>query len=98
MASSSTGPRASSSESVSGTAFGFASSNLWIEGKDGVVDISRVPSGKGKAPVVTISTESKSVKLDLARSAFIIVDMQNDFIAPLGNAANKVNAFSYDLS
>lgn len=62
--------------------YGHCARNLWVEDKDGVVDVTR--QSKSQSHVITITTETKSVKLDMSKSAFLIVDMQNDFCHPNG--------------
>jgi nicotinamidase-related amidase len=54
--------------------------NAWFVNEE-VVDITRLP--KNPQPV-TLSTDTKTLRLDLAKTAVIVVDMQNDFCHPDG--------------
>ncbi|MCG6134865.1 MAG: cysteine hydrolase [Nostoc sp. LLA-1] len=54
--------------------------NAWSVNQD-IADITRPP----KSPLpVTVSTETKTLHLDLAKTAILVIDMQNDFCHPDG--------------
>lgn len=73
----------------------------WPMEKDGTVDLTRPP----KPPrVVKLKAEARDVKIDLAKSAVVVVDMQNDFfhddgwfgllgvdVSPLYRAVDPIN-------
>ncbi|MBD1833812.1 cysteine hydrolase [Cyanobacteria bacterium FACHB-472] len=46
-----------------------------------IADITRPPL---KPQPVTLATETKTVRLDLAKAAILVIDMQNDFCHPKG--------------
>jgi nicotinamidase-related amidase len=48
----------------------------WLIEEDGTVDLTRPPQ---PPRVVKLKAEARNVKIDLAKSAVVIVDMQNDF-------------------
>ncbi|MBD2387741.1 cysteine hydrolase family protein [Cylindrospermum sp. FACHB-282] len=54
--------------------------NAWGVNQD-IADITRPP--KTPQPVI-LSTETKTLRLDLAKTAILIIDMQNDFCHPDG--------------
>jgi nicotinamidase-related amidase len=60
---------------VSAVPMGSARANQWRVGKERV-DLVRAPLAPRPC---TIDAEPQRVTLDLARSAFVVVDMQNDF-------------------
>ncbi|NEO27246.1 MAG: isochorismatase family protein [Kamptonema sp. SIO4C4] len=54
--------------------------NAW-QVNDAIADITRPPL----APkLITLPTETKTLKLDLAKTALLVIDMQNDFCHPDG--------------
>ncbi|HLP87842.1 MAG TPA: isochorismatase family cysteine hydrolase [Nostocaceae cyanobacterium] len=54
--------------------------NAWLVNET-VADLTRPP----KIPqIVTLATETKTLRLDLAKTAILVVDMQNDFCHPDG--------------
>lgn len=54
--------------------------NAWIVDAE-MADLSRPPL---PARVITLTTETKVLRLDLAKAAMIVIDMQNDFCHPDG--------------
>ncbi|MFP4009967.1 MAG: cysteine hydrolase family protein, partial [Spirulinaceae cyanobacterium] len=54
--------------------------NAWQVSED-IADITRPPL---PPQIVTLTTDTKTLQLDLAKAAIIIVDMQNDFCHPDG--------------
>jgi hypothetical protein len=54
--------------------------NVWRV-DDGVADMTRPPL---PLQAITLPTDTKTLRLDLAKSAIVIVDMQNDFCHPDG--------------
>jgi nicotinamidase-related amidase len=56
------------------------SPNNWLVNQD-IADITRLQK---KPQPVTLSTETKTLHLDLAKVAILIIDMQNDFCHPDG--------------
>ena len=49
----------------------------WLIEEDGTVNLTRPPQ---PPRVVKLKAEARNVKIDLAKSAVVIVDMQNDFL------------------
>ena len=62
------------------TAFGPAAQNTWMLGDAGLSLVRRPLRPRP----VRIDAEPQGVEIDLARSALVVVDMQNDFCHPLG--------------
>ena len=54
--------------------------NVWEVNSD-FADITRPPLG---SKILTLRTETKTVRFDLAKTAFLVIDMQNDFCHPDG--------------
>ncbi|MBW4491825.1 MAG: cysteine hydrolase family protein [Oscillatoria princeps RMCB-10] len=54
--------------------------NAWAV-DDAIADITRPPLD---ARPVTLATETKTLRLDLAKAAILVIDMQNDFCHPDG--------------
>lgn len=54
--------------------------NAWAVNAE-IADITRPPL---KPKVVTLSTETKKLYIDLAKTAILVIDMQNDFCHPDG--------------
>ena len=54
--------------------------NAWAVNQ-AIADITRPPLA---AQIVTIATETKTLRLDLAKVAILVIDMQNDFCHPDG--------------
>jgi nicotinamidase-related amidase len=54
--------------------------NAW-EVNSAIADISRSPL---TPQPITLATETKSLRLDLAKAAILVIDMQNDFCHPKG--------------
>lgn len=54
--------------------------NAWMV-DHAIADITRPP--KTPQPVI-LSTETKTLRLDLAKAAILVIDMQNDFCHPDG--------------
>lgn len=54
--------------------------NVWAVNAE-IADISRPPLDP---KLVTVATETKTLRLDLAKAAMIVIDMQNDFCHPDG--------------
>jgi len=71
---------ASDAETEKLRVMGSAPANRWRVGAR-TVDLVRVPAPPRPAPMKAAPQE---VVVDLARSAFVVVDMQNDFCAPGG--------------
>ncbi|NES20542.1 MAG: cysteine hydrolase family protein [Symploca sp. SIO3E6] len=58
--------------------------NAW-EVNSAIADITRSPL---TPQPITLATETKTLRLDLAKAAIVVVDMQNDFCHPQGWLAN----------
>jgi len=54
--------------------------NAW-QVNDAIADLTRPPL---KPHPITLQTETKTLRLDVAKTAFLVVDMQNDFCHPDG--------------
>jgi nicotinamidase-related amidase len=54
--------------------------NAW-EVDESIADITRPPL---EPRIVTLTTETKTLRLDLAKAAMLVIDMQNDFCHPDG--------------
>lgn len=67
------------------TAFGPAAHNAWKVGAQGI-SLVRQPL---RPKPVRIEAQPQAVEIDLARSALVVVDMQNDFCHPEGWFAQK---------
>lgn len=61
-------------------AFGPAAHNAWTQSDKGLSLIRQVPS----TIAVRFDAQPESIEIDLARSALVVVDMQNDFCHPEG--------------
>jgi nicotinamidase-related amidase len=56
------------------------SPNAWLVNQD-VADITRLPQ---KPQILILPTETKTLHFDLAKTAILVIDMQNDFCHPDG--------------
>ena len=54
--------------------------NAWIV-NEAIADITRPPL---EPQIITLATETKTLRLDLAKTAILVIDMQNDFCHPDG--------------
>ncbi len=78
-------PQAASVAAPESVAFGPAAHNAWALQSDRISLVRRA-----KAPVpVRIDAAPQAIEIDLARSALVVVDMQNDFCHPEGWFAQK---------